>query len=384
MKTFFITTFFTLFLVGFSPIVLGLFTSQVSRFVELPKNQVSTTFESFKNGLPPGILHDLLPNNQNQNSGSKNQSQQTDTVKNQSSKILDSKTQSEPQNTNMQNPNGQDPNAQNGQSFASQKRSKTTTNPNHPAYNTETKKTDFSDPKVMSAIMQIIFLIGSTAVLAPIWEEFSFRLMLGKNPNFGLLSFDLLKIFSKKNSKNLDLDQNAGDKNTLSGLSSKIATQKSGNKKKNTLIQSEILYKIGIFSFLVFIGKIIFDLSWFSIGSFSNIGFLSVNNLVWIGYVTILVFVIFYFLDTPEWNYFRNWHRQNQLLVYFFTVLIFALIHTANQSFNLFHPIYLMLNLPQFFAGLAFGFFRIKYGFGWAVWSHCLHNFCLILIFLLS
>jgi hypothetical protein len=424
MKTFFVTTFFTLFLVIFSPLILSLFTSQISGFVKLPVNQVSTTFEVIKKEISEGILP--------QNSKSEN-------LKTQNKQTLSSSTQESPAQQNInsntnpvqfnsaQSSSNQVNNSQqisDKDSLVIQKPFKEDQRGNSEVYNSKKKSINFSDPKILALIYQAFFLLLLTAVFAPIWEEFAFRLMLGKNPHFNPLGrfFKLTARTDTRTDTKINPELNP-DLNTESNTKSKTKNiitnnlkeqvynfenncennfesnnqetaqeifkknqsykqQLQTNKLQNSLIQSEMFYKIGIFSFLVFLGKIVFDLSMFSINPSNQNSFLTVNNLAWFGYLVALVFVVFYFLDTRDWDYFRNWHAKNQFLVYFVTVIIFALIHTFNHSFETFHPIYLLLNLPQFFAGLTFGFFRVRYGFGWAVWSHCLHNFSLIMIFL--
>ena len=69
-------------------------------------------------------------------------------------------------------------------------------------------------------------------------------------------------------------------------------------------------------------------------------------------------------------------------LIFYLSVVLFGAIHISNYDSRVwaFMP---LLVLPQCVAGLFLGFVRIRYGFGWAIFAHALHNGCVMAPFLL-
>jgi hypothetical protein len=79
----------------------------------------------------------------------------------------------------------------------------------------------------------------------------------------------------------------------------------------------------------------------------------------------------------------QNWlelhWRKYFGLIFYLTALIFALYHISNYNPSPRQLAYApLIVLPQFAAGLFFGFTRIRYGLPWSMLMHGLYNTVLI------
>jgi membrane protease YdiL (CAAX protease family) len=71
---------------------------------------------------------------------------------------------------------------------------------------------------------------------------------------------------------------------------------------------------------------------------------------------------------------------EKYFLVFFLILnLIFALIHLSNYELGSTKKIfYVILIFPQFVSGLLFGYFRMRFGFIWCIFSHFYHNLIVV------
>jgi hypothetical protein len=67
--------------------------------------------------------------------------------------------------------------------------------------------------------------------------------------------------------------------------------------------------------------------------------------------------------------------KKHFKIIYYFTVLLFVLLHWGKYSFDLYTVLLIpFLYFPQIITGFAFGYARLKFGFFWCVIFHCLIN----------
>ena len=84
-------------------------------------------------------------------------------------------------------------------------------------------------------------------------------------------------------------------------------------------------------------------------------------------------------------NKLREFWSKHFKLCFYFSALLFGLIHATNYSNTsvLFYILIPFIILPQFLGGLAIGYIRLRLGFFWGVLEHAFHNFIIfgIIIF---
>ncbi|MDJ0708128.1 MAG: CPBP family intramembrane metalloprotease [Leptolyngbyaceae cyanobacterium MO_188.B28] len=68
--------------------------------------------------------------------------------------------------------------------------------------------------------------------------------------------------------------------------------------------------------------------------------------------------------------------------IFYLSAILFGAIHIGNYDSRVWALMPLLV-LPQCVLGLFLGFVRVRYGFGWAIFAHALHNGCLIAPFLM-
>lgn len=68
--------------------------------------------------------------------------------------------------------------------------------------------------------------------------------------------------------------------------------------------------------------------------------------------------------------------------IFYLSAILFGAIHIGNYDSRVWILMPLLV-LPQCVAGLFLGFVRVRYGFGWAIFAHALHNGCVMAPFLI-
>ena len=111
----------------------------------------------------------------------------------------------------------------------------------------------------------------------------------------------------------------------------------------------------------------------------------SINGLALLG-IYILVGVLTYVLSKLFISKSRgeNLFKKHIGKLFYLSVTTFALIHSGNYlNINSILIVLPILVLPQFFAGLFFGYIRMNYGFLWSVLMHSAYNFLTLIPFIL-
>lgn len=92
--------------------------------------------------------------------------------------------------------------------------------------------------------------------------------------------------------------------------------------------------------------------------------------------VAILSFVLAYVfkVELPEEKV-QNFYTKRFSFIFYFSVIIFAVIHIFNfyNITGIWHILPLLV-LPQLLFGVWLGYTRMRYGIGWSIVGHCLHN----------
>lgn len=106
---------------------------------------------------------------------------------------------------------------------------------------------------------------------------------------------------------------------------------------------------------------------------------------IWGLLIFLFILISLIFFHTKFFPYLRDIWLKYYKIVFYLVTLIFGLIHISNYSFSstilFLTPI---LILPQLLSGILLGYFRLKIGFGAAVFYHCLWNGFFLVMFMVS
>lgn len=139
---------------------------------------------------------------------------------------------------------------------------------------------------------------------------------------------------------------------------------------------------------LVFRLPLVFKPSYFAISSFIlnyvliskvyfKIGYLNVDEYVFVRliFASIVAALVFYY-SRKNFSKIKLFWKNNFRFLYYFSILLFGLLHGYNFEFsNESLAILPLVTFPQILDGIINGYVRIKYGFVFCCILHVLNNF---------
>ena len=109
----------------------------------------------------------------------------------------------------------------------------------------------------------------------------------------------------------------------------------------------------------------------------SDIGKFELYSLnIDIVYIGILFFLLLkFFAIVKVKRMVQKFWGKNFKYIFYFSVLLFALLHLRNFQLTPKHIVFIpLLILPQLISGIIFGYSRMKYGIFWSIFLHILNN----------
>ncbi len=105
------------------------------------------------------------------------------------------------------------------------------------------------------------------------------------------------------------------------------------------------------------------------------------ENSINIFVFSILTSLVSYYIVKFYNQKFIVFYKKYFGFIFYFSSIIFALGHLSN--FEPTQKAYLLplVVVPQFFGGVIMGFLRVKYGFFYGLFFHCLNNFIVLIVF---
>lgn len=120
-----------------------------------------------------------------------------------------------------------------------------------------------------------------------------------------------------------------------------------------------------------------------SIATTYLLDFLNVNPaIIFVVGFALLGLNIYFAIRRLKFPRLQQLYRRLSRPLFYLSAILFGALHISNYDSRVWMLMPLLV-LPQCVLGLFFGFVRIRYGFGWAIFTHAFHNGCLMAPFLI-